>query len=66
MAQGGESPSGVPIVAAGGEYVVDPDQVRQVGGGDLDLGHKVLDEFVLRMRKELVKTLKKLPPPRKD
>jgi hypothetical protein len=65
MAKGGAT-EGVPIVAAGGEYVVDPDQVREVGGGDLDRGHKVLDEFVLRMRKELVKTLKKLPPPKKD
>src|SRR5271156_5207741 len=29
----------VPIVAAGGEYVVHPDAVREVGGGDLDMGH---------------------------
>ncbi len=66
MATGGRSEGGVPIVAAGGEYVLHPDQVRAVGGGDLDTGHKVLDEFVLRMRKELVKTLKKLPGPRRD
>ena len=38
--------AGVPIVAAGGEYVLHPDQVRDVGGGDLDTGHAVLDEFV--------------------
>ena len=65
MAAGGKS-AGVPIVAAGGEYVVHPDHVRAVGGGDLDTGHKVLDEFVKRMRKELVKTLKNLPGPKKD
>lgn len=65
MKRGGAA-SGVPIVAAGGEYVVHPDAVREVGGGDLDLGHKVLDEFVLRVRKELIKTLKKLPGPKKD
>jgi hypothetical protein len=65
MARGGKS-DGVPIVAAGGEYIVHPDHVRSVGGGDLDMGHKVLDEFVLRMRKELVKTLKHLAPPKKD
>jgi hypothetical protein len=65
MARGGKS-DGVPIVAAGGEYVVHPDHVRAVGGGDLDVGHKVLDEFVKRSRAELVKTLKKLPPPKKD
>ena len=56
----------VPIVAAGGEYVVHPDHVRELGGGDLDMGHRVLDEFVKRVRKENIKTLKKLPGPRRD
>jgi hypothetical protein len=65
MKDGGAAP-GVPIVAAGGEYVLSPDQVREIGGGDLDTGHKVLDEFVKRMRKECIKTLKNLPPPKKD
>jgi hypothetical protein len=65
MNKGGVS-SGVPIVAAGGEYVVHPNQVRDVGGGDLDTGHRVLDKFVLRMRKELIHTLKNLAPPKKD
>ena len=65
MASGGAA-SGVPIVAAGGEHVLTPDQVREVGGGDLDMGHRVLDEFVKRMRKELIGTLKKLPGPKKD
>jgi len=57
---------GVPIVAAGGEYVLSPDQVRLAGNGDLDVGHKVLDEFVKRSRRELVKTLKNLPGPKKS
>jgi hypothetical protein len=65
MKRGGAA-SGVPIVAAGGEYVVHPDAVREVGGGDLDTGHKVLDMFVKRIRKELIKTLQKLPGPQKD
>jgi hypothetical protein len=65
MAAGGEA-SGVPIVAAGGEWVLHPDQVRAAGGGDLDTGHKVLDKWVLRMRKELIKTLRGLAPPKKD
>lgn len=56
----------VPIVAAGGEYVVTPEQVMAIGGGDLDKGHRVLDEFILRSRKELVKTLKGLPGPAKN
>jgi hypothetical protein len=69
MADGGnaEGHSGtVPIVAAGGEYVLHPDEVREIGGGDLDTGHKVLDEFVKRMRAEHIKTLKKLPGPKRD
>jgi hypothetical protein len=57
---------GVPIVAAGGEMVLSPDQVRAVGEGDLDLGHSVLDEFVKRSRNDLVNTLKKLPGPKKS
>lgn len=56
----------VPIIAAGGEYVLSPEQVMHVGNGDLDTGHRVLDQFVLRMRKETVKTLKNLAPPKKD
>ena len=64
-AHGGES-SGVPIVAAGGEYVLDPEQVRRIGGGDIDVGHRVLDQFVLRVRRELIGTLSKLPGPKRD
>jgi hypothetical protein len=56
----------VPIVAAGGEYVLTPEEVMKAGGGDLDTGHRVLDEFVNRMRAETVKTLKNLPGPKKD
>jgi hypothetical protein len=65
MAAGGAA-SGVPIVAAGGEYVLSPSQVRAAGGGDLDTGHRVLDKFVKKSRSELIKTLKKLPGPTKD
>jgi hypothetical protein len=64
-AKGGKA-GDVPIVAAGGEYVITPEEVRRVGDGDLDMGHRVLDEFVKRSRRELVKTLVKLPGPRRD
>jgi hypothetical protein len=56
----------VPIVAAGGEYVLSPEQVMRAGDGDLDMGHRVLDEFVKRKRAETIKTLRKLPGPRRD
>lgn len=64
-AAGGETAS-VPIVAAGGEYVLSPDEVRMAGEGDLELGHKVLDQFVKKYRAETIKTLKNLPGPKKD
>jgi hypothetical protein len=56
----------VPIVAAGGEHVISPEEVLGIGGGNLELGHRALDEFVKRMRKETVKTLQNLPGPKKD
>lgn len=69
LASGGhvnDGDDGVPIVAAGGEYVLSPDQVRHAGGGDLETGQRVLDEFVKRMRAKTVKTLQKLPGPARD
>jgi len=63
-AAGGEV--SVPIIAAGGEYVLSPEEVREVGKGDLDLGHAALDEFIKRFRRETIRTLQKLPPPKKD
>lgn len=65
MASGG-SADGVPIVAAGGEYVIPPEDVVHIGGGDLDHGHKVLDAFVKKMRQKTIKTLQGLPGPKKD
>lgn len=62
----GGSTGHVPIVAAGGEYVLSPEEVMRAGEGDLDRGHRVLDEFVKRMRAKTIKTLQKLPGPRKD
>lgn len=65
FADGGAT-SGVPIVAAGGEYVIPPEDVVHIGGGDLDHGHKVLDAFVKKMRQKTIKTLQNLPGPKKD
>ena len=65
-ADGGDAGGGqqsVPIVAAGGEYVLSPDEVRRAGEGDMDTGHKVLDEFVKRMRAQTINTMANLPGP---
>jgi hypothetical protein len=56
----------VPIVAAGGEYVIHPEDVTRIGGGNIDLGHRELDSFVKLMRAKTVQTLRKLPGPKKD
>jgi len=56
----------IPVVTAGGEHVMSPDDVRVVGDGDVALGHKLLDNWVVQNRKEHVKTLSKLAPPAKD
>lgn len=56
----------VPIMAAGGEMVVDPETVAAYGDGNLQKGHAVLDAFVKQSRAKLIKQLKKLPGPVKD
>jgi hypothetical protein len=56
----------VPIVAAGGEYVVTPHEVMWAGDGDMDLGHEAFDGFVTGMRAKTIKTLKALPGPKKN
>lgn len=56
----------VPIIIAGGEFVVHPKDVAEIGGGDIARGHKELDKWVLSRRKKQIKTLQKLAPPAKD
>lgn len=56
----------VPVVLAGGEYVIHPSDVANLGRGDLDRGHAILDKFVKGMRAQAVQTLKNLPGPKKD
>lgn len=56
----------VPIKAAGGEYVIPPDKISIIGYGDVKHGHETLDKWVLKRRKNHIKTLKGLAPPAKD
>ena len=55
----------VDIVAAGGEYILPPEVVQDIGHGSMKAGHDVLDKFVLKVRKHHIDTLKKLPGPKK-
>lgn len=61
----GEEPA-TEIVAAGGEYVISPAASTRIGGGDIDAGHRELDQFVKKYRAKTVQTLKKLPGPKRD
>jgi hypothetical protein len=62
----GGAASDVPIVAAGGEHILAPEHVERLGKGDVNQGHKILDAFVKAVRKRHIKTLQKLPGPKKD
>ena len=56
----------VEIVAAGGEYVISPENVTRIGGGNIDNGHTLLDGFVRKYREKTISTLKSLPGPKRD
>ena len=58
-------PNGIPIIVAGGEYLLGPEQVKHIGDGDLTRGHDKLDQFVLEARRRNVKTTANLPGPKK-
>lgn len=53
----------VPIMAAGGEVVIHPEGVADIGHGDLDHGHRFLDDWVVEQRRKQIKQLKTLKPP---
>lgn len=56
----------VPVIVAGGEYVIPPHIVENIGGGDIGKGHSILDAFVKSHRRRTVKHLKSLPGPARD
>jgi hypothetical protein len=62
---GADGSDHVPIIAAGGEYIIPPEVVQDIGHGNMKAGHDVLDKFVLKVRKHHISTLKKLPGPKR-
>lgn len=54
----------VDILAAGGEYIIPPDSVAEIGGGDMAAGHDVLDAFVAQIRDSTIKDMQALPGPK--
>lgn len=65
-AAGGETGSNVKVVVAGGEYTLTPQEVMAIGDGDMERGHRVLDDFVKQARAQTIKTMQKLPGPARD
>lgn len=61
---GGGAAETVPVKTAGGEHFIPPEAIA-AKFGDLDRGHKILDAWVLHERQKHIKTLKKLPGPKK-
>lgn len=61
-AKGGKTEDKAPVVVAGGEHVISPQQII-AKFGSLKRGHKILDHWILAMREKHVKELKKLAPP---
>jgi|694.fasta_scaffold102444_3 hypothetical protein len=56
----------VPCIVAGGEFIIPPEVVEELGEGDMDKGHALLDSFVKSQRRKLRQKLAKLPPPAQD
>lgn len=59
-------PDGVPIMAAGGEFVISPEHVARLGDGDVKEGHRRLDKWVVDTRRHIVKQMRGLKPPVKE
>lgn len=65
MARGGAAEK-VDVHLAGGEYIITPGVVAQIGGGDMKHGHAILDAFVKHVRSKTIKQMQKLPGPVKS
>ena len=61
-----QAKGGVPVAIADGEFCVSPEDVTRVGGGDIEHGHRVLDNWVMQLKEDHIKTLAGLEPPVKD
>jgi hypothetical protein len=55
----------VPVNLSDGEFWVHPHDVQALGAGDRDKGHRILDNFILHVRKRNINQLQKLPGPEK-
>lgn len=63
LAKGGHTDGHVPIVTAGGEFLIRPEAIIRKFGS-LKRGHKVLDKWVVHVRNKTANEMKKLPGPK--
>lgn len=54
-----------PVLLAGGEYVISPEEVEAIGEGDRKKGHDILDKMIVNVRHKEAKKMLKLPGPKK-
>lgn len=52
-----------PVALSHGEFVVPPEHVHHWGGGDIKVGHKWWDDWVVKERKKIIDKMRKLPGP---
>jgi hypothetical protein len=62
-AKGGRSHT--PILAAGGEFIVPPDAVERLGGGNMKRGHDAIDKMIDSVRKMVIEFTRNAPKPKK-
>jgi hypothetical protein len=55
----------IPVLLSHGEFQVSPHHVRNLGSGNINNGHRILDEFVKEVRKRTISKMKSLPGPAK-
>jgi|SRR5208282_30595 len=59
----GGAAKGVECDLSDGEYVIHPSHVARRGGGDIERGHRALDHWFMKVRRDNIEHLKKLPGP---
>ncbi len=66
MTRGGHTGGTVDVALSHGEYVISPEQVAAIGGGDVKRGFRILEKFVEHTRKKIIAKMKALPGPVKS
>ena len=64
LASGGVADDGMPVQLSGGEFLVTPEIVASIGGGDPRAGAAALDQLVAEVRNHTAATLPRLPGPK--